>query len=82
MHTISRTLVLGTLLAILVAACSSGGGTAAPAAPESEAPASVAPASEAPASDAPASEAPASAAAGGPVTVMVADRLRPDPGRR
>ena len=73
MHTISRTLVLGTLLAILVAACSSGGGTAAPAAPESEAPASVAPASEAPASDAPASEAPASAAAGGPVTVMVAE---------
>ena len=28
MHTISRTLILGTLLAILVAACSSGGGTA------------------------------------------------------
>ena len=30
MHTISRTLILGTLLAILVAACSSGGGTAVP----------------------------------------------------
>ena len=37
MHTITRTLFLGTLLAILVAACSSGGGTAAPA---SQAPAS------------------------------------------
>ena len=69
MHTISRTLILGTLLAILVAACSSGGGTAAPSvAPASEPPA----ASEAPVSEAPASEAPASAAAGGPVTVMVA----------
>ena len=65
MHTISRTLILGTLLAILVAACSSGGGTAAP---ESQAPVS-----EAPASEAPSSEAPASAAAGGAATVMVAD---------
>ena len=65
MHTITRTLFLGTLLAILVAACSSGGGTAAPA--------SQAPATEAPASEAPASEAPASAAAGGAVTVMVAE---------
>ena len=75
MHTITRTLFLGTLLAILVAACSSGGGTAAPAsqAPATEAPASEAPASEAPASEAPASEAPASAAAGGAVTVMVAE---------
>ena len=72
MHTITRTLFLGTLLAILVAACSSGGGTAAPAsqAPASERP--LAPAS-APASEAPASEAPASAAAGGAVTVMVAE---------
>ena len=60
MYTLSRTLILGTLLAILVAACSSGGGTTAP---------SVAPASEPPA----ASEAPASAAAGGAVTVMVAE---------
>jgi predicted lipoprotein with Yx(FWY)xxD motif len=68
MHTISRTLILGTLLAILVAACSSGGGTASPAAPESQAPAS-----EAPASEAPSSEAPASAGAGGAATVMVAD---------
>ena len=44
MHTITRTLFLGALLAILVAACSSGGGTAAPAsqAPVSEAPASAA----------------------------------------
>ena len=73
MHTLSRTLILGTLLAILVAACSSGGGTAAPAAPESQAPVSEAPASEAPASEAPASEAPASAAAGGAATVMVAE---------
>ncbi|MGH8978664.1 MAG: hypothetical protein ACRDV7_11355, partial [Acidimicrobiia bacterium] len=71
MHTISRTLILGTLLAILVAACSSGGGTTAPSvAPVSEAPVSEAPMSEAPASEAPASEAPA---AGGPVTVMVAE---------
>ena len=70
MHTISRTLILGTLFAILVAACSSGGGTAAP----SVAPASEPPAvSEAPASEAPSSEAPASAAAGGAATVMVAD---------
>ena len=69
MHTLSRTLILGTLLAILVAACSSGGGTTAP----SVAPLSEAPVSEAPASEAPASEAPASAAAGGPVTVMVAE---------
>ena len=69
MHTISRTLVLGTLLAIFVAACSSGGGTASPAAPESQAPASEAPASEAPASEAPASEAPAAGAA----TVAVAE---------
>ena len=66
MHTISRTLILGTMLAILVAACSSGGGTAAPV--ESQAPVSVAPTSEAPSS-----EAPASAAAGGAVTVMVAE---------
>jgi predicted lipoprotein with Yx(FWY)xxD motif len=73
MHTISRTLFLATLLAILVAACSSGGGTAAPAAPASEAPASEAPMSEAPMSEAPMSEAPASAAAGGAVTVMVAE---------
>ena len=70
MHTITRTLFLGTLVAILVAACSSGGGTAAPA---SQAPASEVPASEAPASAAPASAAPASAAAGGAVTVMVAE---------
>ena len=70
MHTISRTLILGTLLAILVAACSSGGGTAAPSvAPASE----PAAASEPPAASAPASEAPASAAAGGAVTVMVAE---------
>ena len=70
MHTISRTLILGTLLAILVAACSSGGGTVAPSvAPASE----PAAASEPPAASAPASEAPASAAAGGPVTVMVAE---------
>jgi predicted lipoprotein with Yx(FWY)xxD motif len=68
MHTISRTLILGTLIAILVAACSSGGGTASP----SVAAPSEAPASEAPASEAPASEAPASAAAGGAATVMVA----------
>ena len=68
MHTITRTLFLGTLLAILVAACSSGGGTASPAAPESQAPVS-----EAPSSEAPSSEAPASAAAGGAATVMVAD---------
>jgi predicted lipoprotein with Yx(FWY)xxD motif len=70
MHTILRTLVLGTLLAILVAACSGGGATPSPSAAAPETPA---PASEAPASEAPASEAPASAAAGGPVTVMVAD---------
>jgi predicted lipoprotein with Yx(FWY)xxD motif len=68
MHTILRTVILGTLLAILVAACSSGGATPSAAAPETPAPAS-----EAPASEAPASEAPASAAAGGAVTVMVAD---------
>jgi predicted lipoprotein with Yx(FWY)xxD motif len=61
---------MGTVLAILVAACSSSGGTPSPSA---AAPESVAPASEAPASEAPASEAPASAAAGGAVTVMVAD---------
>lgn len=67
MHTILRTLVLGTLLAIVVAACSSGGG-----ATPSAAPATAAPPSEAPAS-APASMAPASPAAGGAVTVMVAD---------
>ena len=73
MHTILRTVILGTLLAILVAACSSGGATPSAAAPETPAPASEAPASEAPASEAPASEAPASAAAGGAVTVMVAD---------
>jgi predicted lipoprotein with Yx(FWY)xxD motif len=70
MHTILRTLVLGTLLAILVAACSSGGATPSPSAAAPETPA---PASEAPASEAPASEAPASAAAGGAVTVMVAE---------
>ena len=69
MHTILRTLVLGTLLAFLVAACSSGGG----ATPSAAAPSTPEPASEAPASEAPASEAPASAAAGGAVTVMVAD---------
>jgi len=71
MHTLSRTFILGALLAILVAACSSGGGTTAPSvAPVSEPPA----ASEPPAvSEAPMSEAPASAAAGGPVTVMVAE---------
>lgn len=68
MHTILRTLVLGTLLAILVAACSSGGATPSAAAPETPAPAS-----EAPASEAPASEAPASPATGGAATVMVAD---------
>jgi predicted lipoprotein with Yx(FWY)xxD motif len=68
MHTILRTLVLGSLLAILVAACSSGGG----ATPSAAAPETPAPASEAPASEAPASEAPASPAAGGAVTVMVA----------
>jgi predicted lipoprotein with Yx(FWY)xxD motif len=73
MHTILRTLVLGTLLAILVAACSSGGATPSAAAPDTPAPASEAPASEAPASEAPASEAPASPAAGGAVTVMVAE---------
>ena len=75
MHTISRTLIFGTLLAILVAACSSGGGTTAPSvAPVSEAPASEAPASEAPASEAPASEAPASEApAAGAATVAVAE---------
>ena len=81
MHTISRTLILGTLLAILVAACSSGGGTAAPAAPESQAPVSEAPVSEAPASEAPASEAPSSEApasasgapAAGAATVAVAE---------
>ena len=74
MHTIPRTLILGTLLAILVAACSSGGATPSPsAAAPSEAPASEPPASEAPASEAPASEAAASAAAGGAATVMVAD---------
>jgi predicted lipoprotein with Yx(FWY)xxD motif len=69
MHTIPRTLFLGTLLTILLAACSSGGTTPSP----SAAAPSEAPASEAPASEAPASEAPASAAAGGAVTVMVAD---------
>ena len=69
MHTILRTVVLGTLLAILVAACSSGGG----ATPSAAAPVTPEPASEAPASEAPASEAPASAAAGGATTVMVAD---------
>jgi predicted lipoprotein with Yx(FWY)xxD motif len=72
MHTVLRTLVLGTLLAILVAACTGGGATPSPAAPASEPPASEAPMSEAPASEAPASEAPASPAAGGAVTVMVA----------
>ena len=70
MHTILRTLVLGTLLAILVAACSGGGATPSPSAAAPETPAPV---SEAPASEAPASEAPASAAAGGAVTVMVAE---------
>lgn len=72
MQTTLRTLLMGTLLAVFVAACSSGGGaTPSAAAPETPAPASVAPPSEAPAS-APASEAPASPAAGGAVTVMVA----------
>ena len=70
MHTILRTLILGTLLAILVAACSGGGATPSPSAAAPETPAPV---SEAPASEAPASEAPASAAAGGAVTVMVAE---------
>jgi predicted lipoprotein with Yx(FWY)xxD motif len=74
MHTILRTLILSALLAVLVAACSSGGGaTPSAAAPATPAPASEAPASEAPASEAPASEAPTSPAAGGAVTVMVAD---------
>jgi predicted lipoprotein with Yx(FWY)xxD motif len=75
MQTTLRSLILGTIVAILVAACSSGGATPSPsaAAPETPAPASEPPASEAPASEAPASEAPASAAAGGAVTVMVAD---------
>ena len=71
MHTILRTVVLGTFLAILVAACSSGGG--ATPSPSVAAPETPAPASEAPVSEAPASEAPASPAAGGAVTVMVAD---------
>lgn len=69
MHTILRTLVLGTLLTILVAACSSGGATPSPSAAAPETPA---PASEAP-SEAPASEAPASDTAGDAATVMVAD---------
>lgn len=68
MQTILRTLILGTVLALLLAACSSGGG----ATPSAAAPETPAPASEAPVSEAPASEAPASAAAGGAVTVMVA----------
>jgi predicted lipoprotein with Yx(FWY)xxD motif len=73
MQTILRSLILGTVLAVLLAACSSGGGaTPSAAAPETQAPASEAPASEAPASEAPASEAPASPAAGGAVTVKVA----------
>ena len=70
MQTTLRTLLLGTVVAILVAACSSGGATPSPSAAAPETPA---PASEVPASEAPASEAPASAAAGGAVTVMVAD---------
>ena len=69
MQTILRTLIVGSILAILVTACSSGGATPSPSA---AAPESLAPASEAPASEAPASEAPASAAAGGAATVMVA----------
>ena len=74
MHTIVRTLILGSLLAVVVAACSSGGGaTPSAAAPDTPTPASEAPASEAPASMAPSSEAPPSAAAGGAVTVMVAE---------
>ena len=72
MHTILRTLAVGTLLAIIVAACTGGGATPSPAAPASEPPVSEAPMSEAPASEAPMSEAPASPAAGGAVTVMVA----------
>ena len=73
MQAILRSLILGTVLAVLLAACSSGGGaTPSAAAPETPAPASEAPASEAPASEAPASEAPASPAAGGATTVMVA----------
>ena len=67
MQTTLRTLILGTVLAIVVAACSSGGG----ATPSAAAPETPAPASEAPASEAPSSEAPASPAAGA-VTVMVA----------
>ena len=69
MQTTLRSLILGTIVAILVAACSSGGG----ATPSAAAPVTPAPASAAPASEAPASEAPASAAAGGGATVMVAD---------
>jgi predicted lipoprotein with Yx(FWY)xxD motif len=73
MQAILRSLILGSVLAVLLAACSSGGGaTPSAAAPETQAPASEAPASEAPASEAPASEAPASPAAGGAVTVKVA----------
>ena len=68
MQAILRSLILGSVLALLLAACSSGGG----ATPSAAAPETAAPASEAPASEAPASEAPASAAAGGTATVMVA----------
>jgi predicted lipoprotein with Yx(FWY)xxD motif len=68
MQAILRSLILGSVLALLLAACSSGGG----ATPSAAAPETAVPATEAPASEAPASEAPASAAAGGAATVMVA----------
>jgi predicted lipoprotein with Yx(FWY)xxD motif len=73
MQTLFRTLVLGALFAIVVAACSGTGGTASPAATSSPAaPASEAPSSEPPASEAPASEPPASVAVGGE-TVAIAE---------
>ena len=72
MQTMSRSLILGAFVAIVVAACSGSGTTPSPAAPESVAPPSEVPASApAPASEAP-SEAPASAAAGGE-TVAIAE---------
>ncbi len=67
-----RWLALPASLAIVLAACSSGGGSssapASAAAPASQAPASVAPVSEAPASEAPASSAPPEAVKIGFVT--------------
>ena len=80
-----RWLALPASLAIVLAACSSGGGASsapASAAPVSQAPASVAPASQAPASEAPASEAPPEAVKIGFVTHVAGQPVHPADHRR